>query len=76
MPLKLGEEERAWIGKGSNGFPVMQKGKDESLVLNDPTRQIKKYVVVVSRDGARQDLTCVLSSVSSEKVVAQIARWL
>ena len=75
-PLRLGDQDIAWIGVGSVGFPTNPARRAEFLVFDDKNWVIEKYAVAYHREAARARVESVLGPVCSAEVVAQIARWL
>jgi len=75
-PLRLGPDERAWVGTGSAGFPTAKKGAAEFVIWHEAEQTVEKYTVAFSREEARERVRTVLGPVCSAAVTERIIRWL
>jgi len=78
-PLRLKDDELAWIGTGSVGLPTNRERRAEFLILDDTDAaqwKVEKYEVEYPRETARIRVREVLGRVCSQDVVEKICRWL
>ena len=75
-PLRLGPDERAWLGTGSVGFPTKKKGAAEFLILNHADWTIEKYTVPFSREDAKRRVRAVFGPVCEAGIVDKLVKWL
>ncbi|NQU10466.1 metallophosphoesterase [bacterium] len=75
-PLRLGPDERAWLGTGSTGFLTNKNRAAECVVLDDTDWALEKYAVPYPRETTRQRVREVLGPVCTKEVVDRLVRWL
>jgi hypothetical protein len=75
-PLRLRENEIAWIGTGSVGFPGNEKRGAECLMLDDSEWRIEAYAVEYDRQAARARTREILAGPCGSEVAEHIARWM
>jgi len=75
-PLKLGENEIAWIGTGSVGFPGNEKRGAECLMLDDSEWRVEAYAVEYDRQAARTRAREILAPACGAENAEHIARWM
>jgi predicted phosphodiesterase len=75
-PIKLRENEIAWIGTGSVGFPGNEKRGAECLVLDDSNWHVEAYAVEYDRQAARARTREVLTGPCGQEIAERIARWM
>src|SRR5258706_2972172 len=75
-PIKLRENEIAWIGTGSVGFPGNEKRGAECLILDDSEWRIEAYAVEYDRQAARARTREILAGTCSSEIAVHISRWM
>jgi predicted phosphodiesterase len=75
-PIRLHENEIAWIGTGSVGFPGNEQRGAECLIVDDQTWRIEAYAVEYDRQAARALAREILGPVCGEESAEHIARWM
>ena len=75
-PLKLRENEIAWIGTGSVGFPGNEKRGAECLVLDDTEWRVEPYAIEYDRQAARARTREILAEPCGKDIAEHIARWM
>jgi predicted phosphodiesterase len=75
-PIRLRENEIAWIGTGSVGFPGNEKRGAECLLLDDSDWRVEAYAVEYDRQAARARTREILAGPCGQEIAEHIARWM